>query len=178
MDLRVIRNDTAFRFCGLAFRVFCLWASIVSLLAQSTGSVVGIVTDSTGGSFPNGSITLTNTDTSERRAAQTDTNGNYQFVSVLPGKYRIEIGKDGFKRFATEFTIQVESTSRVDAVMQVGDVTQTVEVTGRAALLQTDNAVLGQIVKKRQVEEMPRNGRNVMNLVSLAPAVVTHGGAG
>jgi hypothetical protein len=152
--------------------------TLQSMEAQSTASVVGTVTDASGGSFPQGNVTLTNLETAERHTAQTDVNGNYQFVSVVPGRYKIEIGQDGFKRYATEFTVQVESTARIDAVMQVGDVTQTIEVTSQVALLQTDNAVLGQVVDKRQVEEMPINGRNVMNLVALAPGVITQGGAG
>jgi hypothetical protein len=72
----------------------------------------------------------------------------------------------------------VDGVSRVDATMQVGDVTQLVEVTSQADLVQTDSAILGQVVEGRQVDEMPLSGRNVMNLVLLVPGVVTQGGAG
>ena len=136
------------------------------------------MTDSTGGSFPGAAVIPHQRGTAERRSVQTDSNGNYQFVSVVPGTYRIEIEKAGFKRFSTEVRVQIDATSRVDAVMQVGDVTQLVEVSAQAALVQTDSATLGQVVEGRQVEEMPLNGRNVMNLVSLVPGVITQGGAG
>ena len=153
-------------------------AGIAPLFAQSTGAVVGAATDPSGGILPSASVSLTNTGTSARRSGQTDANGNYQFVSVIPGTYRIEIQKEGFKRFAAEIAVQVDGTSRLDAVLQVGDVSQQVEVTAQTALLQTDSATLGQVVEGRQVDEMPLSGRNVMNLVSLVPGVVTQGGAG
>lgn len=135
--------------------ILAISLSSVSVRAQSTGSVVGTVTDPSGGSFPGASVSLTNTQTSERRTSQTDANGNYQFVSVLPGNYSIEMEKTGFKRFTRQVMVQLDSVSRVDAVMQVGDVTQTVEVTSQADLVQTDSATLGQTVEGRQVDEMP-----------------------
>jgi hypothetical protein len=164
------------RTCG--FLILLLWATIGSLQAQSTGSVVGTVTDASGGSFPSAPVALINAATSERRAAQTDANGNYQFVSLVPGRYRVEIQKDGFKRFTSDVVVQTDGVARVDATMQVGDVTQLVEVTSQADLVQTDSATLGQVVEGRSVDEMPLSGRNVLNLVSLVPGVITQGGAG
>jgi hypothetical protein len=140
------------------------------------GTVVGTVTDSTGGSVPAASVTITNTGTSDKRAAQTDSNGAYQFVSLVPGTYRVDVEKPGFKRFSrTEFTVEVQATVRVDAALEIGDVGQVVEVTAQAALLQTDSSALSQVVEGRTVQEMPLNGRNVLNLVSLVPGVVPQG---
>src|SRR5215467_9765372 len=67
--------------------------ALQSLEAQSSGSVVGTVTDASGGSFPQGNVTLTNLETAERHSAQTDVNGNYQFVSVVPGDTGLKSGK-------------------------------------------------------------------------------------
>jgi hypothetical protein len=157
---------------------FVLLAGVTSLYGQSVGSVVGTVTDATGGSLPGAPVTLINNDTSERRTAQTDSNGTYQFVNVAPGSYKIDIQKEGFKRASVDTVVRVDGVSRVDAAMQVGDVTQSVEVSSQAELVQTDSATLGQVVEGQQIDEMPLNGRNIMNLVSLVPGVVTQGGAG
>lgn len=175
---RSIGTTPAVRLRTLGLLTFLLGAAMAPLYAQSSGSVVGTVTDVTGASFPQAPVALINTGTAERRSSQTDANGNYQFVSVVPGKYKVDIEKPGFKHFSADVNVQIDSASRVDAVMQVGDITQLVEVTSQADLLQTDSATLGQVVEGRQVDEMPLSGRNVMNLVSLVPGVVTQGGAG
>src|SRR5262249_41677546 len=108
--------------------------------------------------------------------ATTSTDGAYRFVNLVPGNYRIEIEQPGFKRYTrSQITVEVESTVRVDVSMQVGDVTQAVEVTADAPLMQTENASLSQMVTARAVQEIPLNGRNVLNLVALAPGVVPQG---
>ncbi|MCX6627753.1 MAG: TonB-dependent receptor, partial [Candidatus Solibacter sp.] len=103
--------------------------------------------------------------------------GNYRFVSLVPGAYRVDIERSGFKHLTRdEIRVEVEAAVRIDAVMQVGDVGQTVEVTAQTPLLQTDSSALGQVVEARKVQEMPLNGRNVLNLVALVPGVVPQGG--
>ncbi len=143
------------------------------------GSLVGTITDASASAVPQASVTLVNIGTSERRATQTDSTGNYQFVNVPPGQYRVEVESSGFRRFIRDgVTIEVQSSVRIDVSMQIGDVSQTVEVTGQTPLLQTENASLGQVVEARKVLEMPLNGRNVFSLVSLVPGVVPGGQSG
>ena len=178
MHRNLVVTVPVLRLRNFSLLIFSMLFAVAQLCAQSTGSVVGTVTDTSGSSFPGANVTLTNTGTGERRTNQTDANGGYQFVSVIPGSYRVEIGKEGFKKFASDVTVQIDTPSRVDAQMQVGDITQTVEVSSQADLVQTDSATLGQVVEGRQVDEMPLSGRNVMNLVSLVPGVITQGGAG
>ena len=155
-------------------------SSLVSLHAQSFyGSVVGTVTDSSGGAMADAKADLINNGTGDRRTAQTDGSGNYQFVNIPPGQYRLQIEKSGFRRYARDpITVEVQSTVRIDVQLEVGDVTQTIEVTSQAPLLQTENASLGQVVEARKVLEMPLNGRNVFSLVSLVPGVVPGGQSG
>ena len=157
--------------------VACLGVFFQSLAAQSSyGSVVGTVTDSSGASMPGVAVTLTNLGTSERRTAESDATGNYQFVNLLPGNYKVDIEKTGFKHMTRDqIEVAVLASSRVDAVMEIGEVGQTVEVSAQSALLETQNASVGQVVAERTIVEMPLNGRNVMNLIVLAPAVVAHG---
>jgi len=163
----------------MRFARLCL-ASIVlataSLAQTFYGSVVGAATDSTGASVPDAAVVLINTGTSARRTAQTDSSGNYQFVNLPPGQYRVEVEKSGFRKLVREnVLVEVQSVVRIDAAMQVGEVNQILEVTEQTPLLQTENASLGQVVEARKVLEMPLNGRNVFSLVALVPGVVPGG---
>jgi hypothetical protein len=157
----------------------CIGILCLPLPAQTSfGSIVGTITDQSGAIVPGAVVTLTNLGTSERRTVESDTSGNYQFVNLVPGNYRVDIEMSGFKRLTREVQVAVLSTTRVDAAMEVGDIGQTVEVTGQTALLQTDSASVGQVVEGRTVTEMPLNGRNVFNLIALVPGVVPQGNAG
>jgi len=140
------------------------------------GSVVGTVVDSSQSIVPAASVTLTNLGTTEKRTAETDESGLYRFVNLVPGQYRIEAEKTGFKRFVREpVTVQVETATRIDVVMEVGAITQTVEVSAQTPLLQSESSSLGQVVEARKVTEMPLNGRNPLALVALVPGVVPQG---
>src|SRR5262245_3849375 len=143
------------------------------------GSIVGSITDATSAAVQQANVTLTNLGTGERRAMQTDTSGNYQFVNLVPGQYKIEVEKTGFRRFARDpITVEVQSTIRIDVTMEVGAVTEVIEVTAQTPILQTENASLGQVVESRRVLEAPLNGRNVYGLIALVPGVVPGGQSG
>ena len=162
-------------------KVFVLAACIVwfstPVLAQTFyGSVVGAVTDASGAVVPGAAVSLVSLGTSERRNAETDGSGNYQFVNLVPGRYRLEITKTGFKRLTRdEIAVEVQSAVRIDASLQVGEVGQVVEVTAETPLLQTETSSLGHVVGAQAINQMPLNGRNVLNLVSLVPGVVPGG---
>ncbi len=160
----------------------CLvWLVLAATCAGQTfyGSIVGSVSDTTGGTVPQALVNLTNLGTAERRSMSTDSSGNYQFVNLVPGQYKVEVEKPGFRRFVRDaVTVEVQSAVRIDIGMQVGDVNQVVEVTAQTPLLQTENSALGQVVEARKVLEMPLNGRNVFGLVALVPGVVPGGQSG
>ena len=166
MKTNMFRNMLAVLFAGLI-----LW---MPLSGQSSyGALVGTVTDATGANVPAAAVTITSLGTNERRVAETDSSGNYQFVNLVPGMYRVEVEKSGFKRLTRDqIQVAVQSTVRIDASMQVGDVGQTVDVHSETPLLQTENASVGQVVEGRTVTEMPLNGRNVFSLIALVPGVV------
>ncbi len=162
------------------FTVFFLLCSVLfteSLSAQTTfGNIVGTIADASGASVPGASVTLTNIRTDEKRSEASDNEGHYQFVNIIPGNYRIDIEKTGFKHLTRDqIEVQVQASVRVDASMQLGDVGQTVEVSAQTPLLQTETTSLGTVVDTRKVQEMPLNGRNVINLVTLVPGVVAQG---
>lgn len=164
----------------LLFSAVLVLATSLSLYGQSTyGTVDGTVVDSSGAVVAGAQVTLTNTGTQEKRTQGTGGEGLYQFVNVVPGEYRLDIEKAGFKHFArTNVTVQVQQDTHIDATLPVGQQSETVEVTAETPLLQAETSSLGQVVEKREANELPLNGRNIFNLVSSAPSVITQGGAG
>src|SRR6201982_945545 len=136
------------------------------LSAQTAyGSVAGAVSDVSGGTTGDAQVTLTNLDTAEKRMQQSGTDGLYSFVNLLPGRYRIDVEKTGFKRVTrSEVIVEVGQVVRIDLPLQVGEVTQTVEGTGETPQLQAETFSLGQVVEERKANELPLNGRNVFNL--------------
>src|SRR5438309_526802 len=160
-----------------------LVAIIVLALAPTSGwsqnvygTIAGTVTETRGAAVANAIVTLTNLDTAQKRSIETDSSGNYTFVNILPGRYKLEGEKTGFKKFVREpILVQIESGLRVDISLPVGAQTETVEVTGEAPLLQPETNSLGQVVEQRTVTELPLNGRNPLALVGLVPGVVPQG---
>jgi hypothetical protein len=156
--------------------VWAAW-SVLPVQAQSFyGSIFVIVADSSGAVIPDAALTLTNIGTNEKRTAQSDATGGYRFVNLVPASYRLEVEMTGFKRLLREpIAVQVESAIRIDAVLEVGNKSETLEVSAETPLLQTETASLSQVIEGRHVLEMPLNGRNAMNLIALVPGVVPQG---
>src|SRR5262252_10228327 len=161
--------------CFLSVFVLC-----PRLLAQTSyGVVTGTVTDQTGAAVADAQVTLTNSGTAEKRVQSTGPDGLYNFVNLIPGKYRIDVEKTGFKHMGnTDVIVEVAQTARIDIALQLGAQTETVEVSAATPLLQPETSSLGQVIEQRKANELPLNGRNVFNLVTLAPSVVPQGSAG
>ncbi len=145
--------------------------------AQSTyGTISGSVVDSSGAAIAAAQVTLTNLGTSEKRIQSVGNDGLYEFVNLFPGRYRVDVEKTGFKRIShTDVVVELQQTSRIDLVMQVGEVTQTVEVSGETPQFQPETSSLGQVIEQRKANELPLNGRNVFNLALLSPSVIPQG---
>ena len=140
------------------------------------GSVTGLVSDSSGAAVVGATVTLTNVGTSHKTTQPSGADGRFQFVNLVPGTYQIDVEKQGFKHFTrTDVIVQVNQSTTVDASMPVGQVSETVEVTGTTPLLQTDTSSLGTVVEERNANELPLNGRNIYNLTAVAPSVVPQG---
>ncbi|PYS57119.1 MAG: hypothetical protein DMF76_23110, partial [Acidobacteria bacterium] len=174
-----MKNNRDIVFFPLLIVLFtaCLALFSPPLIAQSTyGSIAGVVTDPSAAAIADAQVTLTNLGTSEKRAQPTGSDGLYSFVNLFPGRYKIEVEKTGFKHFTRpEVVVEVNQSARIDVTLQVGDVTQSVEVTGETPLLQAETSSLGQVVEERKVNELPLNGRNIFNLTDVAPSVVPQG---
>lgn len=151
-----------------------------SLYAQSTyGSISGSVFDPSGAAIPDAQVTLTNLSTVEKRSQPTNTDGLYTFPNVSPGRYKIDVEKAGFKKTTRpEVVVDVQQAVRIDVALAVGQVTESVEVTSETPLLQPETSSLGQVIEERKADELPLNGRNIYNLITLSPAAVAQGGSG
>jgi hypothetical protein len=150
-----------------------LLACAAAALAQfDTGSVLGTVRDKTGGAISGAKVTLENLDTGIRATKTTDAEGSYEFPGVRIGRYKVSAEQSGFsKAFANDVTVNVNTRQRVDLELTVGQVSETVEVTGAASILETDSSQRGQVVTALQAVELPLNGRNYSSLVLLTTGV-------
>ncbi len=144
--------------------------------AQANGSLVGTVNDAAGAAVPNANVTYINVGTNETKTVKTDGSGNYQFLQLLPGMYKVTVESEGFKQFIrTNVEVALNNATRIDAAMQLGGVTETVEVTSESPLVSTQSSSLNYQVGAKQVDALPLNGRNVFNLTALVPGVVPQG---
>ena len=137
-----------------------------------TASVLGYVHDSSGAAIPNAKVTLVNVATGVEVTVTADAQGQYEFTSVRIGQYKVRAGASGFSDAITEpFTAEVNARQRVDVTLKPGAATETVTVTGAAALLNTEDSERGQIISARDVNNLPLNGRAYADLALLTPGV-------
>ena len=162
-------------------RMFLLGLTLAAglLSAQSfTGSILGLVADSSGAAMPGILIVATNQETGERRTALSTEAGQYNVSGLPPGNYAIEAEAPGFKKYKRE-NIRVDTLLNVRAgiTLQPGDVNEVLSVVAESPLMETSNASVGQVVENKNIIELPLIGRNTITLVSLTtgvqPAVVT-----
>ncbi len=143
-------------------------------LAQSfTGDILGTVQDATGALVPGAKVSLTQTTTGATSNATADEAGSYLFAQLQPGHYRLTVSKEGFKtKTVSDIELLVGQRSRVDVALELGTVTQTVEVSaGGTQLLETQTSEIGQVIQERAILQLPLNGRNFIQLATLAPGV-------
>jgi len=155
-----------------------LLGGVLSLHSQTfQGGVRGIVTDHTGAAMPNAVVTLINEATSEHRQTLTNSAGEYTFSAVLPATYTVRAEAASFKRFEqTGVVVATQEFPTVDIKLQLGEVTQTVNVTAEATLIEAANASTGQVIDKQKLDELPNMGRNPFYQTVKISQNVTPGG--
>ncbi len=138
-------------------------------LAQSTASISGLVKDTSGAVLPGVEVTVTQTETGLKRSAVTNETGSYTLTNLPVGPYRFEASLPGFRTYAqTGIVLQVNDNPLINAVLEVGQVTETVEVQANAALVETRSTTITQVIDNQRVLELPLNGRQVTELVLLS----------
>ncbi len=150
-----------------------VFASIgVPTLAQNaTGAINGMIKDQNDAIIPNSVVTATNKGTGAARKINAGSDGQFWFENLAPGEYEVKVEAAGFSSLTQAVTVQVGSTSTANFSLTVGAVTQVVEVVAEAPVINTTDSNLGGVVNKRQIENLPLNGRSFLSVAGLEPGV-------
>lgn len=163
---------------GIRLRLLAAFLACFALLvstaeradAQNTATISGIVTDSTGAVIPGAEVTITREETGAVSSVSTNEVGAYTAAALEVGTYTVEIQSSGFKSFRSSgLVLNVRDRAVIDVALELGEVTETIEVTDTAVQLQTESATVEEVVSGRQVENIAMNGRNFMQLAALVP---------
>src|SRR6266571_133392 len=141
--------------------------------AQYRASIQGVVTDPDGATVSGATLTLTNLGTNQKLTATTDENGIYNFNALPPSRYSLAVEKAGFKkRVLDNVSVIAEQANALNIQLEVGDVTQSITVSGDSTpLIDTETASLSGTISNNQIQNMPSFGRDVFQLIQLAPGV-------
>ena len=141
--------------------------------AQSivTGGISGTVTDASGAVITDAKVTLVNEATQETQAAITGLAGTYQFPLLKPGKYSVTVEKAGFRRIVDKSEVLLGQTTTVNAKLEIGEATQTIEITGSAPLLQTEDGNIASNIDLRTLENIPNPGGDLSYVAQISPGV-------
>jgi hypothetical protein len=156
----------------------CVFATLVSPLQAQTpsGEISGVVTDASGSVLPGVKVTITNAATNGVRESTTNESGMYLVPALQPGVYTLKAERQGFRAVErANIEVLVGSANRISFSLDVGQLTDVVEVTGGAPMLQTQSAAIGTVIENRAIVELPLNGRNYLQLASLTPGATTNG---
>ena len=127
------------------------------------GQLVGIVTDSAGSTIGGVIVSARNLATNEAFSATTEPDGSYVLTHLAPGRYRVIAEHSGFRKFELlDLRLQMDQTARVDITMAEGEISENVDVTSEAPLVNSDTASLGQVITNREIADIPLNGRNYL----------------
>src|SRR5580700_5659899 len=164
----------------LLVTIVALFVASVSLFSQANQGVIqGAVFDQTGGAIVGATVTVLDVARGVTRALTTDNAGEYVAPSLTPGTYTVRAEAKGFRNVEhSGVLLEVGQTVRVDLVVQPGEQTQTITVTGEIPAIDTTDATLGGTVTNRSIMELPLNGRNFERLLDLRPGTVSTPGAG
>src|ERR1035441_10060614 len=141
-----------------------------------TGRIVGTVTDAQGSVVPKAKVTVTNTQTGQSHSLLSDATGGYQAIALQIGTYTVAAEREGFRKaLSAPQTLQINATLHVDLKLEIGEISETVEVAATAAGVETASSTLGSSVTGSQIETAPLNGRNALDLALYVPGVIPTG---
>jgi hypothetical protein len=159
-------------------RLICLSAIVLGLMSvtafgqRTTASLSGTVTDPTGAVVPGAKVTATEIGTGEATTALTNGTGFYAFPNLGPGTYRLQVAKTGFQTFIQHgIVLQVDRATTVSIMLKVGTSTQSVNVTGQGSQVNLRSPTQSYEVTAQMAEQLPLNGRDILQLMTLAPDV-------
>ncbi len=156
---------------NLAISALCLFAA--PFLNAQTAQITGRVTDSSGAIVVAAQLVATHVGSGTRYTSRSNENGYFTVSRLDPGNYKVEIRQSGFKPVVrTGILLQVDQTARVDFALEVGNVTEAIEISGEAPLIESETSNVGQVINNTSIVEMPLNGRNAWDLSILAGASI------
>lgn len=162
--------------CKLLPALFLL-AALPVMSQQGRGTILGTVTDASGAPVAGAAVRVTNTATNQTLATQTTGEGLYQAPNLAVGEYTVTVEKQGFRKLVRSgLQLQVDQRAQVDIRLDVGQVTESIEVQGEAPLVDTSNTSIGKVVDQKRVAELPLNGRSALALTLLTPSVKSNAG--
>ncbi|MSO21428.1 MAG: TonB-dependent receptor [Acidobacteria bacterium] len=156
-----------------AFALLLLVGSAINARAQTTGTILGSVKDQSGAVLPGAEVTAKHTDTGTTRVVPANERGEYRIPALAVGAYTVEAKMTGFQvEVRSGITLVIGREAVIDFTLNVGNVAESVTITGEAPLLETTTAVVGSIVDSAQMRDIPLNGRSFLELATLAPGAV------
>ena len=154
-----------------------LFSSGAVLAQQGAGTISGIVTDSQNAVVAGASVQVTHAETGQVFRTKTNESGFYTAPGLAVGAYEVVVEMKGFKRTVrTGITLQVNQNAQVNVTLDIGQISESVQVVAEAQLVDTSGATLGQVVENRRIQELPLNGRSALALTLLTPGVVSNAG--
>jgi hypothetical protein len=154
------------------FSVVCLALPALSNAQTQFAAVRGVVEDSSGAVIPGAALTLTNVDQNRSWTTMSNEAGAYTFTQIPPGAYTLQVEAQGFKKFSRSgMTLQVAQIAEINIAMEVGSLAESIQVSAETPLLETASSTLGEVVNSLTSENLPLNGRNVLQLVALTPGI-------
>ncbi len=160
------------RILAYSFAVLLLLCVPAAFAQQYSGTITGTVTDPSGATVAGATVTITNVGTNASYGATTSAQGVYSVAQLPVGTYKVDIKQPSFKEFVSKgVEVHTSTTTEVNAALELGSVNDTVTVEANDVQVQTTSASLGEVVEGTQVRELPLNGENFMNLVTLSPGV-------
>ncbi|HYL84319.1 MAG TPA: TonB-dependent receptor [Candidatus Angelobacter sp.] len=145
----------------------------------NTGRILGVVTDQSGGYVANATVTITDVARGVSQTLSTDSDGAYVAINLLPSTYSVRVEYKGFKTFDRKnILLEVGKDVRVDAVLQTGSASETVTITEDVPMVDTTSTTLGGTISNEIINDLPLNGRNYQNLISLRPGTAVYPGGG
>jgi hypothetical protein len=156
-------------------RITALAVAALLPLAAQTSSLQGVVTDLQSAAIADAVVSLINQETSAQRKVLASPVGAYSFPQVPPGSYRVEVQKPGFRTFSSQIRLQINTPATLNVQLEIGQVTETVNVSEEAVAINTQNATIGSPFTEVQVRQLPLQTRNVVELLALQPGVTSTG---
>ena len=155
-----------------------LFCAPTLLLAQSTGTILGTVADTSGAVVPGAAIRAVSQSTGQQWDTTSDSSGRFNFPRLPVGDYRLEAAHTGFRQFVTEGVhLDSDQTRAANIVLELGQTTDSITVTGSVGLVETVGGTIKEVVDAKRITELPLNGRNPLQLQLLIPGVVTSTGS-